>query len=107
MISTMFSLLVRGRGAKDVTPSAWQDGTASRRTSTLRFVLFRRLPLYPPLSLARFSVFAFRPSNLGLIGASLPTPAPDKKNRNFLDTKMQKKLIIAGPLCLSKKKVII
>ena len=43
----------------------------------LRFFLFRRMP--SPL-LFPFSLFSFRPSNLGLFGAPLQTPVPEKKS---------------------------
>ena len=46
-----------------------------------RCLLVQTLALSRPLALARFSAFPFRPSNLGLFGTSLQTPAPEKNQR--------------------------
>ena len=51
---------------------------ALRESATIP--LIQTPTLSPPLSLARFSVFPFRPSNLGLFEASLQTHAPEKNS---------------------------
>ena len=48
------------------------------RRERAAILLVQSPALSPPLPLARFSVFPCRPSNLGLFGASLQTPAPEK-----------------------------
>ena len=57
------------------------------RRERAAFLLVQTPALSPPLSLARFSVFCFRPSNLGLCGASLQTPEPEKNNWHLVLTK--------------------
>ena len=51
------------------------------RRESAAFLLVQTPALSPPLSLALFSLFPFRPSNLGLFGASLQTPAPEKNSK--------------------------
>ena len=56
--------------------SGWEQLFVARRRG-LRFFVFRRLP--SPLLLPS-SLFPFCPSNLGLFGAPLQTPAPERRS---------------------------